>query len=207
MTVEELLERHGTTFAEEAGITLRDEPAPLWQLLVVSLLLSARIDAGIATVSARELWRDTVTAGRRGRAWRTPRAMLASTWQQRVDALGRGGYRRYDEKTATQLGEAAQLVLDTWGGDLRRLRREADGDLDVLAEGLQSVKGIGPAGAAIFLREVQGVWPEVAPFVDELAGRGARAAGLPHTGPGLARRVDADELPRLVAACVRLALA
>ncbi|MGJ9412586.1 endonuclease [Aeromicrobium sp. CF4.19] len=198
MSIEDLLEQHGTTFAEEAGITLRDEPSPLWRLLVLSLLLSARIDAGVATASAREL-------GRAG--WRTPRAMRGSTWQQRVDALGRGGYRRYDEKTATQLAEAADLVLDTWGGDLRRLRRDADGDVEAIGEGLQRVKGIGPAGAAIFLREVQGVWPEVAPYVDALAARGAEAAGVPRTGPGLARHVEAEELPRLVAACVRVALA
>ncbi|MGH3425144.1 MAG: endonuclease, partial [Nocardioidaceae bacterium] len=90
-----LVENHGQTFVEAAGITLRDKPSPLWRLLLLSLLLSARIDAGIAIRSVRELSR----AG-----WRTPSAMAGSTWQQRVDALGRGGYRRYDERTSTQLG-------------------------------------------------------------------------------------------------------
>jgi hypothetical protein len=38
-----LLDRHGRTYAAEAGIRLRDAPAPLFQLLCLSLLLSARI--------------------------------------------------------------------------------------------------------------------------------------------------------------------
>lgn len=196
MDVATLLDRHGTTYADEAGITLRDRPSPLWQLLVLSLLLSARIDARIAAASARELF----AAG-----WRTPQRMRDSTWQQRVEALGRGGYRRYDERTATQLADAADLVLERWGGDLRRLRDSA-ADVDAMAASLQEVKGIGPAGAAIFLREVQGVWPSVAPYVDDLAARGAERVGLPHTPAGLARHVEPTELPRLVAACVRAAL-
>ena len=31
------------------------------------------------------------------------------------------GHRRYDERTATMLGDGAQLCLDRWRGDLRRL--------------------------------------------------------------------------------------
>ena len=186
----------GTTYAEDARITLRDKPAPLWQLLVLSLLLSARIDSGIAVRSARELWR----AG-----WRTPERMRSSTWQHRVDALGRGGYRRYDERTSTQLADAAELVLERWRGDLRHLREEADGDHQRAADLLQEVGGIGPAGAAIFLREVQAVWPDHRPFVDDLAGRGARAVGLPADPHELAQLVYTDDLPRLVAACVRCA--
>lgn len=43
-----VLDTYGTTFAEDAGIALADEPAPLFQLLVLAELLSARIGAGIA---------------------------------------------------------------------------------------------------------------------------------------------------------------
>ena len=38
---------------------------------------------------------------------------------------------------------------------------------------------LGPSGAGIFLREVQAVWPSVAPYVDDQMQDGARAAGLP----------------------------
>ncbi|MGZ5370568.1 endonuclease [Aeromicrobium sp.] len=187
----------GTTYAEDAGIVLRDKPSPLWRLLVLTLLLSKRIDADIAVRSARELSR----AG-----WRTPRRMLDSTWQQRVDTLGRGGYRRYDESTSTRLAEAAQLVIDRWRGDLRRLHDEAGSDANRVASLVQEVKGIGPVGAAIFLREVQGVWTDLSPFVDELAAEGARLLGLPTTASRLAREVPPQDFHRLVAACVRAAL-
>jgi endonuclease III len=191
-TVDLLLRRHGRTYAEEAGIRLADKPAPLWQLLVLSLLLSARISSDIAVAAARELFR----AG-----YRTPARMHAASWQDRVDALGRGRYRRYDERTATMLGELAQAVLEDHRGDLRRLHDEAD-DLE---GSLQRFKGIGPAGSAIICREVQGVWPDVAPYVDSLAADGAERLGLPRAPESLARLVPTEDLPRLVAACVRAA--
>jgi endonuclease III len=194
--VEALLRDHGTTYAEDAGIRLRDKPSPLWQLLVLSLLLSARIGSGIAVAAARELFE----AG-----YRTPRKMAEASWQDRVDALGRGHYRRYDERTATMLGEVAQAVLDDYRGDLRRLHEQVE-DVAGLENALQQFKGIGPAGASIFCREVQGVWPDVAPYVDDVAARGAKRLGLPTAADELAGLVARDDLPRLVAACVRASL-
>ncbi|MFI9629547.1 endonuclease [Streptomyces sp. NPDC052042] len=179
-----LLDRHGTTYAAEAGIRLRDTPQPLYQLLVLSDLLSARIRASVAVAAARALF---------AHGLRTPDRMRDASWQERVDALGEGGYRRYDERTATQLGEGAQRLLDDYGGDLRRLRAEADGDLDVLRAGLRRTPGIGPAGADIFLREVQAVWPETAPFVDAKALQGAERLGLPTSPAGLARLAEEAE--------------
>lgn len=54
--VGELLDRHGRTYSEEAGIRLADKPSPLYQLQVLSTLLSARISADIAVAAARELF-------------------------------------------------------------------------------------------------------------------------------------------------------
>lgn len=48
--VQHLVREHGRTFAQDAGITLADSPAPLWQLLVLVQLLSARIEIGRAHV-------------------------------------------------------------------------------------------------------------------------------------------------------------
>lgn len=39
--------------------------------------------------------------------WRTPEKLRDATWQARVEALVRGGYRRYDESTSTQLEKLA----------------------------------------------------------------------------------------------------
>ncbi|MFG3496364.1 endonuclease [Streptomyces sp. NPDC047928] len=196
-TVRELLDEHGRTYADEAGIRLRDTPQPLYQLLVLAHLLSARIRASAAVGAARALF----DAG-----MKDARHMRDATWQQRVDALGAGGYRRYDERTATQLGEGAELVLDTYQGDLRRLHEEAGGDRDRLRALLQEVPGVGPAGADIFLREAQGVWPELAPYLDSRTLDGAKRLGLPTDPDELAGLVGAKELPAFAAALVRAAL-
>ncbi|WP_329202664.1 endonuclease [Streptomyces sp. NBC_01435] len=185
--MEVLLARHGTTYAAEAGIRLRNTPQPLYQLLVLSDLLSARIRASVAVSAARALF---------DHGMRSPHRMAAASWQQRVDALGEGGYRRYDERTATQLGEGARLLLDEYGGDLRRLRAEADGDLDALRAGLRRTPGIGPAGADIFVREVQAVWPETAPYLDGKALQGAERLGLPASPAKLAELAVSAEPPR-----------
>lgn len=197
MDVGELLDRYGTTYAADAGITLRDAPSPLYQLLVLTALLSTRIRADIAVAAAREVFR----AG-----WKTPKAMRASTWQERVDALGRGGYKRYDESTARLLDEGAAVVLDGYGGDLRRMREAADGDERRLRALLTGVPRIGPTGSRIFCREVQGVWPEIRPFFDQRALKAAGEAGLPADPDRLADLVAPDDLPRLAAALVRFGL-
>ncbi|MFP8883975.1 HhH-GDP family DNA glycosylase [Streptomyces mangrovi] len=190
--VRALLELHGRTYAREAGIRLRNTPVPLYRLLVLSLLLSARIRADTAVFAARALF----DAGL-GDA----RSMAESAWQRRVDALGAGGYRRYDERTATQLGDGAELLLQRYRGDLRGLREESG-----VSERLQRFPGIGPAGADIFLREAQGVWPEFAPYLDRRTREGAQRLGLPASSRELARLVPREELPRLAAGLVRAAL-
>lgn len=191
------VQHYGTTYAEEARITLRDKPAPLYQLLVLAMLLSARISAGIAVAAARELH----AAG-----YRTPQRMAQATWQQRVDALGRGGYRRYDERTATMLGEGAEQLLADHRGDLRRLRTADKDGVAELRGRLQAFPGIGPAGADIFCREAQLLWPELVPYLDRKALQGAKRAGLPADAATLAGLVPDDDVVRLAAACVRAAL-
>ncbi|MFG2041521.1 hypothetical protein [Dactylosporangium sp. NPDC048998] len=195
-TVAALLDREGTTFAEEAGITLADKPAPLYQMLVLATLLSARISSGVAVGATRELFR----AG-----YRTPQRMTEATWQDRVDALARGHYRRYQERTATMLGDAAQHCQDRWHGDLRRLHREADGDVERLRGLLAEFPGIGPTGADIFLREVQAVWPDIAPFADAKVADGAERLHLPRSADDLAGLVSTAQLPKLAGALVRVA--
>jgi endonuclease III len=196
--VRELLDRHGRLYAEDAGVRLADRPGPLYQLLVLATLLSARISADIAVAAARELF----AAG-----YRTPKAMSEASWQDRVDALGRGHYRRYDERTATMLGDGADLLSTKWHGDLRRLRDDAGSDTGRLASLLTEFPGIGPAGASIFLREAQEVWPAVAPYVDAAVTSGARRVGLPWDRESLARLLsDSGHPARLAAALVRVSL-
>ena len=138
--VRELLARHGRLYAEDAGIRLADRPGPLYQLLVLATLLSAPITAETAVAAARELF----AAG-----YRSPKAMSEASWQDRVDALGRGHYRRYDERTATMLGDGAELLTAKWHGDLRKLRDDADRDAGGIASRLTEFPGSGrPARAS-----------------------------------------------------------
>lgn len=195
-TARALVERHGTTFAAAAGIRLSNTPAPLWQLLVLTQLLSARISSDAAVASARELF---------DAAWCTPQTLRASTWHERVAALGRRGYRRYDVSTATRLDDNAQLLITRWDGDLRRLRDDAGGDPAQIARRLRDFAGIGPTGAAIFLREVQDIWPTVSPYVDGLVRKGATIAGLPTGAADLAACTPGGKMAALCAALVRVA--
>ncbi|WP_030262783.1 hypothetical protein [Streptomyces sp. NRRL B-24484] len=196
-TAARLLRERGQTYAREAGITLRDKPAPLHQLLVLTLLCSARIHADIATAAARELFQAGL---------RTPQAMADSDRQDRVDALGRAHYVRYDESTATALGRGAELLLERWRGDLRRLRAEAGGDPAAVHRLLQEFPRTGPVGADIFCREAQGIWPELRPSFDRRARDAAASLGLPTDGDALGALVPGPELPALAAALVRVEL-
>src|SRR3546814_20090637 len=110
-----LLREHGTTYADEAGVTLRDEPSPLYQLLVLTTLSATRISAEIAVAAARELF----AAG-----WRAPEKMSEATWQQSATALGRWRYRRHDESTFTPLEAAADPLTGQHAGTPGRIRSE-----------------------------------------------------------------------------------
>lgn len=196
-TAADLLRRYGHTYAEEARITLRDKPSPLFQLLVLVTLFAAPIKASVAAKSARELFR----AG-----WRTPARMQSSSWQDRVDALGRGGYRRYDESTARYLKSSADRTTQLYGGDLRRLHRAAGDDPQRIEHLLTEFPRIGPTGAVIFCREVQSIWPGVRPFFDDRALSGAGKARLPEDATSLAKLVAPGDMARFATALVRLDL-
>lgn len=190
-----LVKEYGSTYAEQAGIKLADRPAPLYRLLVLTVLLSTRIRADIAVAAARELAK-----------FGTPEKMRDASWQQRVDALGRAHYVRYDESTATALGEGAQYVLAEYKGDLRRMGEVAQQDARQLRKLLRRVPRIGGVGADIFCREAQAVWPWLRPYLDRRTLDGARRLGLPADPDRLAKLVPDGDLARLSAGLVRVTL-
>ncbi|MFO1153280.1 MAG: hypothetical protein U1E42_06395 [Rhodospirillales bacterium] len=71
---------------------------------------------------------------------------------------------------------------------------------------LQDFKGIGEVGADIFLREVQLAWEEVFPFADRRSLRAAARLGLDASASALAALVEHADVPRLMAALVRVEL-
>jgi hypothetical protein len=194
-----VLDEHGTTYAEEAGIAVeKNTPSPLFRLLCLSLLQSARISSDIAMRAAK---------GVAKRRWNTPGAMLGSTWKQRVDVLNDAGYTRYQERTSTMLEDTARLVDERWSGDLRKLREEADRDPAAERKLLKQCKGMGDVGVDIFFREVQVAWEELHPFADRRALASAKRLGVGTTADELARQVSRKDFARLVAALVRVELA
>jgi endonuclease III len=191
--VRSLLKTAGTTYAEEAGIRLKDQPMPLFQLLTLCMLASKPIDAEIAVRAARELFHARL---------RTPDAVLKADRADMISAFGRAHYVRYDESSATRLADIAASVHDDYGGDLRKL---ATRDVPGTVRLLKQFKGIGDTGADIFLREVQDVWPWARPYFDRRALTAARQLGLP-TDPEKLGALAPGRNATLSAALVRVSL-
>jgi hypothetical protein len=197
--VKALLERHGQTYAAELGIDLaRNTPSALYRWLCAATLLSARIGADSAI-------RATQALAEQG--WTSAQKMADASWEQRTRTLNQAGYARYDESTSRMLGDAAQMLLEKYKGDLRKLRDAAAKDPRRERALLKECKGIGDVGADIFCREAQLAWDELFPFADRRALEAARRLGLEDDAKKLARRVSRRDYPRLLAALVRTGLA
>ena len=193
-----LLEDHGTLFSVELGLDLRkNTPSILFRWLCAALLMSARISHNTAIEAVRAL----SNAG-----WTTAAKMMESRWEDRVAVLNRVGYARYDESTARMLGDTARRLFDDYGGDLRKLREATGRDAGLQRERLKTFKGIGDVGADIFFRDVQIVWSEHYPFLDDKAQSAARRLGLPDTANALAERVGRARFVQLATALVRAEL-
>jgi hypothetical protein len=190
------LDRCGTTYAEEAGIELADAPEALYRLLVLSTLHAAEVPPTVAATVTRSV----VDAG-----LDTAHAMAEAGASERRGALAGIPDERRHPRVAGALRDGARFVVDAWGGDLRALRPPDPFAVAGLRAQLQRLPGVGPTGSAIFCREVQGVWPQVAPFIDHVVADGAHALRLPRTARGLARYVPTEQFPRLTAALARVA--
>lgn len=194
--VRRLVSMAGETYAEQSGIRLRDKPKPLFQLLTLAMLVSKPIGADTAAAAAHHLFKSGL---------RTPQAVIEADRATMIAAFGRAGYARYDESSATRLYDMAVRVRDEFDGDLRNLAIRCGQDRDRAMAELQRFNGIGPTGAAVFMREVQAVWTWARPFFDSRALAAAADVGLPASPDelgDLAPRSSAE----LAAALVRVSL-
>ncbi|KAJ6078791.1 hypothetical protein N7467_008544 [Penicillium canescens] len=126
-----------------------------------------------------------------------------SSWDDRVAVLADGGYNRYREQCATNLGELAELILNKYGqylsldaassggavlcqnvsnmasdGDLNNLLYEADFNRDEAGILMKEIKGMGDLAVEVFFNNVQSVWPCIAPFVDSRSLKTAIDVGI-----------------------------
>ncbi|KAA8652470.1 hypothetical protein EYZ11_009273 [Aspergillus tanneri] len=106
------------------------------------------------------------------------RKLGESSWEERTGVLQDGGYNRYREQGATNLGELAHLVNERYDGDLNNLWEEAHHDRARTRELIKEIKGLGDLGVDLFFNNVQSVWSDIAPFVDTRSLQTAEQVGI-----------------------------
>ena len=164
-----LLSSHGRLFSEELGIRLEDlHRGQLFNWFLASLLFGARIAGSVAVRTYRAFEAHRLL---------TPEAIAAADFGELLQIMAEGGYVRYDGITSRKVQGAARKLLEEYGGDLNRLHELAAGPEDLTAR-LTAFKGVGPATAGIFLRELRGLWPRADPPLGNLARLAAEHLGI-----------------------------
>ena len=197
-----VLEREGRGFAEEIGLGRTNNAASLFGLLVTAVLVAPRGEAAGPATAAHEVTN----------RWHTASDLAAASEQDVAKELGAAveGFGRDDgddsaSDDAGTLIALAGAVSETWAGDLRRLREEAGQDPERERRLLTDLPGVDADAADVFLREVQVLWPEVAPFADARALRAASALGLGGSAEDLGRYGGGPEkICRLAGALARI---
>jgi hypothetical protein len=190
--------RMGRGFAEACGFRVIGNPASLFQILYLSVLLAGDRDYQRAVRIARVL---------RDRGWESAAGMASSLHDERAGLIRTAGRRRDAEKLAATLGDLAQTIVERYRGDLRRLRTEAKRDPGRERELLKRLPGVTDRAVDNFFQEVQVLWQEVAPFVDRRALAAARKLDLGRTVADLtelAKARESEKLSWLAGALVRV---
>ena len=190
----------GRGFAESFGFRVTNNPAQLFQVLYLSVLLARRGDFHRAVDAATAL---------RDAGWDTAARMARSRHEDRVRVLRVAGLRGDLAGLADTLGDLARTLVDTYRGDLRRLRTAARQDPAGERRLLIALPGVDDEVCDLFLREAQALWREAAPVADRRALAAARRLGLGRTAgdlAGLAGSGESEQLSWLVGALARVDL-
>jgi hypothetical protein len=162
-----LVESVGGSYANQLGIDLsRAESAEIYKWLVASMLFGARITERIAARTYREFAEEGILS---------PQKIVHASRDTLVKILDRGGYARYDFKTAAKLQDVGRGLLAQYGGDLNNLHRMASDAQDLEWRLMALGKGIGNVTVNIFLRELRGIWPKASPALSYRAIEAAKA--------------------------------
>lgn len=181
----ELLNKFKGRFAGELGLDLKSGPEARQQWFLAAVFYGARISGVLAARTFRTFLAAGVYA---------PEAILAQGWDNLVVLLDRGGYTRYDFKTASKLLKSMETLQTYYQGSLEHLHEAAADHEDLERRLMELATGIGPATVNIFLRELRGVWPKADPPLSPLAQAAAEHAGL--LPWGLSPREALEELAR-----------
>jgi hypothetical protein len=170
-----LVETLGGRFSQEMGIDVdRGDPA-VEEWLLAATLFGTRISAAIAVRTYHVMAEAGV---------RRLLDVEGRSWNELVELLDRGGYARYDYRSATRLQNLAETLRGK-GIDVLRM-----GGLDETRAALDALPGWGPVTVALFLRELRGVWPGVDPPLDDRAEQAACHVGLLATSDHPLERVS-----------------
>jgi 3-methyladenine DNA glycosylase/8-oxoguanine DNA glycosylase len=150
----------GGRFSRELGIDLdARRPGDVFRWFLASVLFGARISETIVKHTFQVFEQAGVT---------TPEAIERTGWDGLVELLDRGGYVRYDFKTATKLLDLCRTLRERYQCDLDRLHAEASDPRDLEERLTALAKGIGRVTANIFLREMRGTWKKARPLPTDL---------------------------------------
>lgn len=165
-----LVETRGGRFSKALGIALGSGASEeIFKWLLAAILFGARISEILAVRTFREFVRAGLT---------TPQKLLDRGWDGLVAILDRGGYVRYDFKTASKLLEVAGHLVDQYAGDMTALHQAAEDPADLERRVQDLGKGIGEVTVNIFLREMRGIWSKADPSPSELVLAAARNSRL-----------------------------
>lgn len=168
--LKELVERVGGRFSVALGINLSSrDPKEIFKWFFASVLFGTRISESIVVKTYKEFEDDRIISSK---------GILNTGWDGLVEILDRGGYARYDFKTATKLLDLSASLTDRYDGDLNVLHSTGSdpGDLEERLKTL--AKGIGEITVNIFLREMRGLWKKAEPLPSELVITAARHIGI-----------------------------
>lgn len=171
----DLVMQMGGSYAAMLGIDLAGlRPDEIYKWFLAAVLYGARIPESVAT----RTWHAFEQSG-----ILTPQRMLDTGWDGLVAILDRGGYVRYDYKTATKLLEINRSLIADYAGNLNTVHAAAADSADLEQRIIALGKGIGEVTARIFLRELRGKWEKADPPVSALALMAAQTLGyLPAGG-------------------------
>ena len=169
-TLADFVRDTGGRFSAELGIDVESgESSEIFKWFLAAILFGARISGRIAANAYREFAKKRLLS---------PDKILQCGWTGLIRVLDRGGYARYDFKTASKLLAICTALLDTYAGDLNKMHVAAENARD-LEERVKALgEGIGEVTAGIFLREMRGAWPKAQPLPSDLVLVGAKDLGL-----------------------------
>ncbi|HTN66139.1 MAG TPA: hypothetical protein VL051_08155 [Burkholderiaceae bacterium] len=156
MRAAEVVEQFGSSYAAQLGIDIGSgRSAEIYKWFLAAVLFGARISEASAIHTYREFERAGVLSSRK---------ILDAGWDKLVAILDRGGYTRYDFKTATKLMNVNRALMEQYGGDLNALHQRSKDASDLEKRLKRLGKGIGGVTVNIFLRELRGIWSKAAPL-------------------------------------------